>query len=172
MKKYYIGNNIIYKTQFDFKWDDYKFDISTKYLNQNNTGPLVQSTGNSINLNSVFLRFESFIKKQAYFLYKKQFEIDKIWINRYPTNSYIDLHNHPHTDIVVVGYLEVDINDNSSSLLIENDVDKKFITIDVKENDVLFFSGCVKHKSLPNKSKRDRYIIGMNLNFKRENYKI
>lgn len=172
MKKYHIGNNIIYKTQFDFEWYKYRLDISTKYINQNNAGPLVESTGNSMNLNSVFSRFESFVKKQSYFLYKKQLEIDKIWINKYPTNSYINLHNHPNTDIVVVGYLDVDINDNSSSLLIQNDIDKKFVPINVKDNDVLFFKGSVKHKSLPNKSKRDRHIIGMNLNFKKEKYKI
>jgi len=92
-----------------------------------------------------------------------------MWVNEYPPGAFVNLHSHLDSTVVSSGYVSVDSNDVSSSLLILNPITQEYIEIPVQTNDVLIFSGRLKHKSHPNGSNKNRYVVASNYTFLSKN---
>jgi len=96
--------------------------------------------------------------------YLKQICIDDtpefrgMWANRYPTNTFVMKHNHRLLGgegflMACLFYLQKP--ENSGNLVIE---DKE---INIQEGDIVIFESYKDHWTIPNKSEKDKLVIGM-----------
>jgi len=111
--------------------------------------------------------------------YPKDLEIVVLhsWFNRYNDNGYIKTHDHAGAIISSALYLEVP--KNSGDLLFRDpyyDFKKNYSTsasedwlwekANVKVNDLFLFDAAISHRSEPNKSGKERWILGTNIGIK------
>jgi len=92
-----------------------------------------------------------------------------MWVNEYSPGAFVNLHSHLDSTVVSSGYDSVDSNALSSSLLLLNPITQEYIEIPVQTNDVLIFSGRLKHKSHTNGSNKNRYVVASNYTFLSKN---
>lgn len=169
--QYDVGSNTIFKVSFDFgylnlfkQWYVNKGSFKSNVIKSNWAGPKVLSTPNLVDSKFPFWNvYKPFLIQQVNEIYGVNVSIDLLWVNEYNRKSYINLHNHPENHIVSVGYVKVDDKDSSSSLVVQNNIDKSLVDIPVNCGDVLIFNGNVMHKTNPNMSLgKPRIIIGAN----------
>ena len=106
----------------------------------------------------------------------KDLEIQGSWFSKYQKNGYIQEHNHPESIAVAVIYLEK--TEYMGNLLFKDPYYKykmKYIRgnddwlwkeVKVKTNDVIIFDANMWHKSQPNLTSEDRWILTTNIGFK------
>lgn len=101
----------------------------------------------------------------------------KSWINEHPKGAYTTEHVHRNTQIAVAYYLKVP--ENSGRLLVRDPAEAYWINypsqprgldefwypIDVKAGDIVFFPGWLQHKTEPNNSDENRYVMSINYSF-------
>lgn len=166
MKIHNIGGDLVVQISFDIKWDQIKPLYENKFFSGGANGPYIQTTGDIIE-DEPLRNIKKYLATKIQCASSKEISANDVtfiagWINKYTNDSHIGLHDHFNTDYSCVIYLEVEENDPSSALLFRNNSTKDFYTVKVKPNDVLIFKGGLAHKSLPNKSGKDRYIMGLN----------
>lgn len=167
-----IGSDIVVQLSFDTKWALLKPQYEGKFFSGEANGPLIQTTGDIVN-DEALTEIKQFLATKIECVSGKEVSPHDVtfivgWINKYTKNSHISLHDHFNTDYSCVIYLEVDENDPSSALLFRNNTTKEFYSVKVKPDDVLIFGGGLAHKSLPNESDKDRYIMGLNVKINKQ----
>lgn len=106
----------------------------------------------------------------------RDLEIQGSWFSNYHNNGYIKEHNHPESVAVAVIYIEK-TNDMGNLLFkdpyykykmkyIRGNDDWLWKEVKVKSNDVIIFDANMWHKSQPNLTNSDRWILTTNIGFK------
>ena len=170
IKTYNVGSITVYKVNYDFtrlnlfnQWYKFKYSFNEHVVPLSQIGPRVESTPNLKDSNfPIWKHYRENLYNTVTQLFNSEFILDRMWYNEYPTKSHINLHSHPKDHIVSVGYIDVDVNDKSSSLVIQNKDDMSFVDIPVINGDVLIFNGNVMHKTNPNMSNKTRKVVGLN----------
>lgn len=108
--------------------------------------------------------------------YSKTLDIEILhsWFNKYKENGSIREHNHEGAIISSVLYIE--FPKNAGNLLLQDpyyDFKLKYSTkgnddwlwkeVEVEQGDLLLFDAAIWHKSQPNKSNKERWILGTNI---------
>ena len=103
--------------------------------------------------------------------------ITAMWCNRYKPNTFVIKHNHTYNDYkrgshnfktsndVLGVLLYINKPDNSGNLFIETSdgIEHEF---DLKGGDVIIFPSMLQHRTSPNKSKDDKFVIGIEIMMK------
>ena len=110
----------------------------------------------------IWVKYRKFIGENIKQLYEGEYTAIEMWYTEYLHKSYISLHNHIEANIVSVGYLNVDEQDKSSCLVVQNNEDYSLVDIPVSNGDVLIFDGNLMHKSKPNMSNTLRKLVAIN----------
>lgn len=180
-------NNSIYKTQFNFNWKQLKpiFEklVDVKEQDYLEGGNAVTSYKNNISplMVSELKEFYDYITP----IYKdvlinkwklpenNEYKISDGWVSKYGYGGYIK--PHLHTGIVAVICSYVRLPKKASNIMFKDPYyDTKSITItendkwlwkelDCKTNDVLIFHGGCIHKTEPNMTNEDRWVITNNI---------
>ena len=181
-QQYKVDSDVVYKVTFDFDyggmftkwWNEVQnivdpshfagYNVSSTRLFPVNSTPDIKSDANVL-----WDQYKRFILQQIYILFNQQVTLKRMWVNEYLPGAFVNLHNHPDSTVVSSGYVSVDSNDVSSSLLILSPLTQEYIEIPVQTNDVLIFSGRLKHKVHPNGSNKNRYVVASNYTFLSKN---
>tara|TARA_B110000285_G_C14867605_1_gene487607 strand:- start:41 stop:565 length:525 start_codon:yes stop_codon:yes gene_type:complete len=161
--KFIIGSQTIYKVNYNnnSEWHENDIQIATSKANKLNLGPL--STSNLADSNiPIFVKYRKFVYENIKKLYEGEFTVAEMWYSEYLHKSYINLHNHYRSNIVSVGYINVDEQDKSSCLVVQNNENYSLVDIPVSNGDILIFNGNLMHKSKPNMSNSIRKLVGLN----------
>jgi len=162
--KIIIGTQIIYKINYHYgnEWHKEEYnEIAVWKSNDVSLEPL--STPNLLDSSERYwVKYKELVYKHVKELFDGEFTADQMWYSEYPYKSYIKLHNHYKASVVSVGYISVDEQDSSSSLVVQSNVDNSFVDIPVSNGDILIFNANIMHKSRPNMSKTVRKLVGLN----------
>jgi hypothetical protein len=183
-----LFNSKVLKLEYDFEWDDIK-PIAKKLVSIENQDTL------EINADTSYFKSNTHLlpELQPYYNFIKPFyteyifhylnypktrdvEIQGSWFSNYHNQGFIQEHNHPESVAVAVIYIEK--TDKMGNLLFKDPYYKnkmKYIRgnddwlwneVDVKSNDVIIFDANMWHKSQPNLTDDDRWILTTNIGFK------
>ena len=89
-----------------------------------------------------------------------------MWANRYPPGTFVEKHNHNpkrKPGIIVIGALYYIRKDIDAGNLVIDIPDYGEYNVDMNEGDLVIFQSSLNHWTIPNRSDRDKYIIGFEL---------
>lgn len=164
INEYEIGTQTIYKINYHYGNEWHKEEHNKIAVwNSNDVSLEPLSTPNLLDSSERYwVKYKELVYKHVKQLFDGEFTADQMWYSEYPYKSYIKLHNHYKASVVSVGYISVDEQDSSSSLVVQNNVDDSFVDIPVCSGDVLIFDANIMHKSRPNMSNTVRKLVGLN----------
>lgn len=111
--------------------------------------------------------------------YSKDLKIEVLhsWFSRYNDNGFIKTHDH--TGAIVSSALYLEVPENSGDLLfrdpyynfkknysVNSSDDWLWEKANIKVNDLYLFDAAIIHKSEPNKSGKERWMLGTNIGIK------
>lgn len=99
--------------------------------------------------------------------------VHRSWANWHPPGGWTAEHDHGSTHQVIVVYLRQPENGGNimfkdpmqytKAAYPKSDLAKEWRTVEVKQNDVLFFPGFMRHMTEPNNSNADRTVMTINV---------
>lgn len=96
-------------------------------------------------------------------LYSKTCKVNNIWFQQYKKNNLHNWHNHQQSNYTNIYYLELP-NKNMKTQLYDL-YNKKILTFNVNEGDLLTFPANMLHRSKKNNSNNRKSIISFNCDF-------
>jgi hypothetical protein len=191
MEEIQIFNNNLYKTTYNFDWKTLH-PIFLKMVNDANhdgleAGDTLTSYKNELTPNMLpelvdYYNFitpvfkDVLINKWGY-PSENEYEISGTWVMRYGEGGYIKEHDHSGVIGVICAYLN--IPNNSANTIFKDPYYHTKVNISTKgddwlwksiecvTNDVLIFHGGCVHKTNPNKSKEERWVLSSNIKTKK-----
>lgn len=188
MNKINVFDISVLKLQYNFEWDVIK-PIAEKIVSIERQDTLETNADTSYFYPNTHLIKElqpyyNFIKEHytdyifnvLKYPNSRELEIQGSWFSNYHNNGFIQEHNHPESVAVAVIYIEK--TKDMGNLLFKDPYYKykmKYIRgnddwlwkeVDVKTNDVIIFDANMWHKSQPNLTNEDRWILTTNIGFK------
>lgn len=188
MKKLSIYDISVLKLEYNFEWEIIK-PIAEQLVSIEKQDTLEVNADTSYFKTNTHLlpelqSYYSFIKpfytdyifEHLKYPKTKELEIQGSWFSNYHQNGFIHEHNHPESVAVAVIYIEK--TDKMGNLLFKDPYYKnkmKYIRgnddwlwkeVQVKSNDVIIFDANMWHKSQPNLTDGNRWILTTNIGFK------
>ena len=179
----------ILKLSYNFEWDIIK-PIAEKIVSIEKQDTLEQHAETSYfhsNTHLIeelqpyynFIKFnvEEYVFNNLNYPKTRELEIQGSWFSNYHSNGFIQEHNHPESVAVAVIYIEK--TKDMGNLLFKDPYYKykmKYIRgnddwlwkeVEVESNDVIIFDANMWHKSQPNLTTEDRWILTTNIGFKK-----
>jgi hypothetical protein len=193
MEKIELFNNSIYKTSynFDFKMLQPIFEkmVDLKkqdHLEEGNTLTSWYSKVTPIDLDELnnFYEFitpifnDVLINKWGY-PKENDYLISNAWVSKYGKGGYIKPHAHDDITAVICAYIKIP-KDTSNTMFRDpyyetkqhmSTKDDRWLWNEIKctDNDVLIFQGGIVHKTEPNQSNENRWIMTTNIITKKKN---
>lgn len=105
--------------------------------------------------------------------YLKSIDVDEqnvsvagMWANRYPSGTHVEKHNHNPRNkegILVIGALYYLHKDDNAGNLVIDIPNHGHYNANMNEGDLIIFQSTLDHWTTPNRSDKDKYIIGLEL---------
>lgn len=193
-----IFGNFVFKTKYKFDYKNIK-SICDILLNEHNKFPKEEIHINSHSSfynplqphNQIqFKDFYDFIRpiyldliiNKWHFPKNLNYEVGTSWVNTYSNDGYIQEHTHLGMRTVCVCSAYILHKKNAGNLLFKNpyyEYKKSMVdlqndnwlyeSINIDEDDVVFFPAEIPHKSEPNKSNSERLVLSSNIQIKINN---
>jgi len=104
-----------------------------------------------------------YMDKMSEFFHSNICEIHNVWFQQYKKNNKHDWHMHERTNFTNIYYLEMP--DENMKTELYDILNKKNITLNVKEGDMVCFPAHWLHRSKINKGENRKTIISFNCDF-------
>jgi uncharacterized protein (TIGR02466 family) len=110
----------------------------------------------------------------AWKLPRARYAPKKSWINEHPTGAYTEEHVHKNVQVVISYYLKFPkdggrllVRDPAEAYWInypseKRGLDEFWYPVDIQTGDIVFFPGWLSHKTEPNTSAENRYVLSVN----------